>query len=310
MPRERQTAILENPPLKISKTDILDELRRSGNPTASFNGIEGWINLWQDIQFVTIFPDIVKDLVMENTKGQYNEEFRQKAFKESFTAFMQCSPNPSEKKLKLAAVSAKVFTAEGAVTSKPSKQTTDDDLLARAAFGFLILLGLSLEDRSVFYSIINEEYEKLQTDSTRRTFVFNFDNNIRLRSTARQWIEQQEKQETITIKGGFAQQTARTMLYAPLGGNPMSNKNLPARILPNDIHRNLGNYPPEVIGEFLDYAISFLTIAQNTSRRKDVEDLSIALNTSEKNIFEENSFLEEKRQAIFTLLKEQAHKQK
>ena len=163
-------------PVERNKTfvpKILAQLRQSDKPTSKPDITDSWRSFWENSDFTLIFPEIARNWLVDSIPTEVS---RKRVFRECLRGFLDSDRASLGKRVQ----GTKVFTVDGQVKNNATitlTQKSEMDQLIRANFGFIMLMGLNLKDRSEFLEIINDAYKE-KSSERKRTFLNSLDTII------------------------------------------------------------------------------------------------------------------------------------
>lgn len=219
---------------------------------------EGFKEYWKSPSFAEGFPNMVYLLASPHVSDKFTHEQKQRIFELGLKSFMEL---PWTGEAGGAIVSGKMFGVnkqtqlwERVCIRQINPRT---EVLTRLEIGSLILLGFSLEDKQYSKEFIIGCYKNLKdtnkTASKARSFRGHILNNLlTINNPFREWV----KTNNLDANNGFEWDREVPKLVLML--LPLERATTLPREAPNNLppeFKDLKNFPPLVIDEFLDYAL-------------------------------------------------------
>lgn len=219
---------------------------------------EGFKEYWKDPGFAESFPNMVYLLTSPHVSDKFPHEQKQRIFELGLKSLMEL---PWTGGAGGAAVSGKMFGVNEQTQLWERVDireiNPDTEVLTRLEIGSLLLLGLSLKDKQCSKEFIIGCYKNLKdinkTNSKARSFRGHILNNLlTVNNPFRKWL----KTNNLDANNGFEWDREVPKLVFML--LPLKSATTLAREVPNNLppeFKDLKNFPPLVIDEFVDYAL-------------------------------------------------------
>lgn len=219
---------------------------------------EGFKEYWKDPGFAEGFPNMVYLFTSPHVSDKFTHEQKQRIFELGLKSLMELSWTGRSGG---AAISGKMFGVNKQAQLWERvyirEISPDTEALTRLEIGSLILLGFSLKDKQYSKKFIIGCYKNLKdtnmTASKARSFRGHILNNLlTVNNPFREWV----KTNNLDANNGFEwdrEVTKLILMLLPLERATTLDREVPNNLPPE--FKDLKNFPPLVIDEFVDYAL-------------------------------------------------------
>lgn len=217
---------------------------------------EQWEQNWQNLDFVKQFPKLAARLVSSEGKTMLTDQQQKAMVERSLTIFMRMSWKPSE----LEAVAGITLIVDenldvGGKGKEFESSQSRGEPLGRCLIGSLILLGKSLEDKEYINVLMSESYQRLNSGKKS-----NFRQHILRLTTKDSFFRKRVKTHNLDSQNGFEWNRETAKLFLQLYSKS-------DRSLPLEFEQDLKIYPLEVVDEFADHALRYVSESPTIGKR-------------------------------------------